>query len=53
MMITAEFERRSAGGRFDLLPGLLDELVASKVDIIVAFGFPAAFTAKTRATFTE
>jgi putative ABC transport system substrate-binding protein len=44
-----EFERRGAGGRFDLLPGLLDELVASKVDVIVAFGYPAAFTAKTRA----
>ena len=43
-----EFERRGAGGRFDLLPGLLDELVASKVDIIVAAGYPAAFTAKTR-----
>ena len=44
------FERRGAGGRFDLLPGLLDELVASKVDIIVAIGYPAAFTAKTRTT---
>jgi putative ABC transport system substrate-binding protein len=45
-----EFERRGAGGRFDILPSLLDELVASKVDVIVAFGYPAAFTAKTRAT---
>src|SRR5262249_8294181 len=45
-----EFERRGAGGRFDLLPGLLDELVASKVDVIVALGYPAALTAKTRAT---
>jgi len=44
------FERRGAGGRFDLLPGLLDELVASKVDVIVAIGYPAAFTAKTRTT---
>ena len=45
-----QFERRGAGGRFDLLPGLLEELVASKVDVIVAFGYPAAFTAKTRAS---
>jgi len=45
-----EFERRGAGGRFDILPSLLDELVASKVDLIVAFGYPAAFTAKTRST---
>ena len=45
-----EFERRGAGGRFDLLPGLLDELVASKVDVIVAIGYPAAVTAKTHAT---
>jgi putative ABC transport system substrate-binding protein len=45
-----ELERRGAGGRFDLLPGLLDELVASKVDVIVAIGYPAAFTAKTRTT---
>ena len=44
------FERRGAGGRFDLLPGPLDELVASKVDIIVAIGYPAAFMAKTRTT---
>ena len=45
-----EFERRGAGGRFDILPNLLAELVASKVDVIVAFGYPAAFTAKTRTT---
>ena len=45
-----EFERRGAGGRFDLLPGLCDELVVSKVEVIVAFGYPAALTAKTRAT---
>lgn len=45
-----QFERRGAGGRFDLLPSLLDELVASKVDVIVAIGYPAAFTAKTRTT---
>jgi putative ABC transport system substrate-binding protein len=45
-----ELESRGAGGRFDLLPGLLDELVASKVDVIVASGYPAAFTAKTRSS---
>jgi ABC-type uncharacterized transport system substrate-binding protein len=45
-----EFERRGAGGRFDILPNLLAELVASKVDVIVAFGYPAAFIAKTRTT---
>jgi putative tryptophan/tyrosine transport system substrate-binding protein len=45
-----EFERRGAGGRFDLLPSLFDELVVSKVDVIVAFGYPAAFTAKLRTT---
>ena len=45
-----EFERRGAGGRFDILPNLVAELVASKVDVIVAFGYPAAFAAKTRAT---
>jgi ABC transporter substrate binding protein len=45
-----EFERRGAGGRFDILPNLLAELVASKVDVIVAFGYPAAFAAKTRST---
>src|SRR5262245_18081946 len=45
-----ELGRRGAGGRFDLLPGLLDELVVSKVDVIVAAGYPVAFTAKTRAS---
>ena len=45
-----EFERRGAGGRFDILPNLLAELVTSKVDVIVAFGYPAAFAAKTRST---
>ena len=44
------FERRGAGGRFDLLPGLIDELIASKVDVIIAIGYPAAFIAKTRST---
>jgi putative ABC transport system substrate-binding protein len=43
-------ERRGAGGRFDTLPALLEELVASNVDVIVAVGYPAAFTAKTRSS---
>ncbi len=45
-----QFERRGAGGRFDLLPALVAELVASKVDVIVAVGYPAAFAAKTLST---
>ena len=36
-----EFERRGAGGRFDILPNLLAELVASKVDVIVAIRLPS------------
>jgi len=43
-----ELVSRGAGGRFDLLPGLLEELVASNVEVIVAGGYPAAFVAKTR-----
>ena len=45
-----QLDSRGAGGRFDLLPGLLEELVTSKVDVIVAIGYPAAFTAKTRSS---
>jgi putative tryptophan/tyrosine transport system substrate-binding protein len=40
------FERRGAEGRVEHLPRLLDELVASKVDVILALGYPAALTAK-------
>ena len=40
------FERRGADGRADLLPRLLDELVASKVDVILAISYPAALAAK-------
>ena len=39
------FEHRGAGMHMDLLPRLVDELVMSKVDVIVAFGFPAALAA--------
>ena len=39
-------ERRGAEGRLEHLPRLLDELVASKVDVIFALGYPAALVAK-------
>jgi putative tryptophan/tyrosine transport system substrate-binding protein len=39
-------EYRSAEGRYDLLPALAADLVARKVDIIVAGGAPAATAAK-------
>src|SRR4051812_35567890 len=32
------FERRGAEGHIDRLPHLVEELIASKVDVIVAFG---------------
>jgi putative tryptophan/tyrosine transport system substrate-binding protein len=44
-----QFEVRSADGKFDLLPKLAEELVASKVDVIVALFTPCALAAK-RAT---
>src|ERR1700693_2719244 len=40
------FERRGAEGHKDRLPQLLAELVASKVDVIVTLGYPAALAAK-------
>jgi putative ABC transport system substrate-binding protein len=40
------FERRAAEGRVDRLPQLTAELVASKVDVIVTFGYPATLVAK-------
>jgi putative ABC transport system substrate-binding protein len=42
-------ERRGAEGQIDRLPRLLDELVASKIDLIITSGYPAAVAAK-RAT---
>ena len=39
-------ERRGAEGHVDRLPRLLDELVASKVDLIITSGYPAALAAK-------
>ena len=44
-----DFEVRSAEGRLDLLPSLATELVAIKVDVIVAIFTPCALAAK-RAT---
>jgi putative ABC transport system substrate-binding protein len=44
-----QFEFRSADGKLDLLPSLAAELVAAKVDVIVAQFTPSAFAAK-RAT---
>jgi putative tryptophan/tyrosine transport system substrate-binding protein len=40
------FERRGAEMQMDRLPRLVDELVASKVDVIVALGYPSALAAK-------
>ena len=39
-------ERRGAEGRLDRLPRLVEDLVASKVDLIVTFGYPPALAAK-------
>jgi putative ABC transport system substrate-binding protein len=43
------FERRAAEGQPDRLPGLVDELVANHVDIIITQSYPAAAVAKERA----
>ena len=40
------FERRGADGQLDRLPQLLADLVESKPDVIVTFGYPAARVAK-------
>ena len=40
------FERRGAQFHFDRLPGLVDELVANRVDVIVALCYPAAAAAQ-------
>jgi putative ABC transport system substrate-binding protein len=40
------FERREAEGHLDRLPRLVEELVASKVDVIVTIGYPTALAAK-------
>jgi ABC-type uncharacterized transport system substrate-binding protein len=40
------FERRAAEAQMDRLPRLVEELVASKVDILVTLGYPSALAAK-------
>ncbi len=40
------FERRGAEAHTDRLPRLVEELVASKVDLIVTLGYPTALAAK-------
>jgi putative ABC transport system substrate-binding protein len=40
------FERRGAEGHLERLPALINELSASKVDVIITTGFPAALAAK-------
>jgi putative tryptophan/tyrosine transport system substrate-binding protein len=40
------FERRGAQFHFDRLPGLVDELLASSIDVIVAVCYPAAAAAQ-------
>jgi len=44
------FERRAAHGNLNRLPQLVDELVASKVAVIVTMGYPAALAAKQHST---
>jgi ABC-type uncharacterized transport system substrate-binding protein len=44
------FERRGAQMHIERLPQLLDQLVASKVDVILAINYPAARAAKEGAT---
>ena len=44
------FERRAAQGQIDRLPQLVDELVASRVAVIVTQGYPAALAAKQHTT---
>lgn len=43
------FERRAAQGQPDRLPGLVDELVAKHVDVIITQSYPAALAATERA----
>jgi putative ABC transport system substrate-binding protein len=43
-------ERRGAEGHLDRLPQLVAELVASRADVIVTFGYPPALAAKQRTT---
>ena len=40
------FERRGAEGHPDRLPGLVEELIASKIDVLVTLGYPTAVAAQ-------
>jgi ABC-type uncharacterized transport system substrate-binding protein len=40
------FERRGAEGHPDHLPRLLEELLASKIDVLITLGYPPAVTAQ-------
>jgi ABC-type uncharacterized transport system substrate-binding protein len=40
------FERRGAEGHPDRLPGLVKELIASKIDVLVTLGYPTAVAAQ-------
>jgi putative ABC transport system substrate-binding protein len=44
--LNLELVKRGAEGHFERLPGLVAELVAAKVDVIVTFSYPAAASAK-------
>jgi putative tryptophan/tyrosine transport system substrate-binding protein len=44
------FERRAADMHVDRLPELVNELTTNKVDVVVAFGYPAALALKRGAT---
>ena len=46
-----KIESRWAAGNYERLPGLADELVGLKMDVIVTYGTPASQAAK-RATDT-
>jgi len=43
-----ELIKQGAEGHLDRLPGLVAELIASKVDVIVAFSYRVAAAAKER-----
>jgi putative ABC transport system substrate-binding protein len=49
---TVVLERFAAGGQVDRLPGMVDQLVADHVDLIVTCGYPAAVAAQKRAPDT-
>jgi len=46
---TIVLDRLAAGGRLDRLPGMVDQLIADHVDLIVSCGYPAAVAAQKRA----